>query len=228
VCSQVGWHSSRNRQALSHSGCRIVRLIAGVIRARSRPTSDGRKPKRRSSAKLPLARPGSTKLERWNPKQFDYYTVLCNSVAVRALTCTDPIASVTGKPAIQTRPLLGSDQASEVVTLFKVLANESRLRILHALTRTNELCVSDIAETVGMSAQAVSNQLRRLVDRRVVATRRNGNYIVYRLIDPCVPGLLGLGWCLAEETGRLVSSTTAAPTSKAKVPRTAGGRRRKR
>lgn len=145
-----------------------------------------------------------------------------------APTCNDPVASLTGKPAVRDRPLLGSDQASEVVSLFKVLANESRLRILHALTRTNELCVGDIAETVGMSTQAVSNQLRRMVDRRVVATRREGNYIVYRLIDPCVPGLLGLGWCLAEETGRLGSSTTAAPTSKQKVRRAAGIRRRKR
>jgi DNA-binding transcriptional ArsR family regulator len=112
--------------------------------------------------------------------------------------------------------------------LFKVLANESRLRILHALTRTDELCVGDIADPVGMSTQAISNQLRRLVDRRVVATRRDGNYIVYRLIDPCVPGLLGLGWCLAEETGRLGDSTAAASTSKGKVRRAAGVRRRKR
>jgi ArsR family transcriptional regulator, lead/cadmium/zinc/bismuth-responsive transcriptional repressor len=145
-----------------------------------------------------------------------------------APTCTDPLASVTGKPAIQTRPLLDSDQASEVVALFKVLANESRLRILHALTRTDELCVSDIAEAVGMTTQAVSNQLRRLVDRRVVATRRDGNYIVYRLIDPCVPGLLGLGWCLAEETGRLISSRAASPASKGKARRTGGGRRHRR
>jgi DNA-binding transcriptional ArsR family regulator len=145
-----------------------------------------------------------------------------------APTCSDPLASLTGKPPIQARALLEPDQASEVVALFKVLANESRLRILHALTRTNELCVGHIAETVGMSAQAVSNQLRRLVDRRVVATRRDGNYIVYRLIDPCVPGLLGLGWCLAEETGRLGKSTTTAQIPKRNVRRAAGGRRRKR
>jgi ArsR family transcriptional regulator, lead/cadmium/zinc/bismuth-responsive transcriptional repressor len=143
-------------------------------------------------------------------------------------TCTDPVASLTGKPSIQARPLLEPDQASEVVALFKVLANESRLRILHALTRTAELCVGDIAETVGMSTQAVSNQLRRLVDRRVVATRRDGTYIVYRLIDPCVPGLLGLGWCLAEETGRLGDSTATVSTSKGKVRQAGGVRRRKR
>jgi DNA-binding transcriptional ArsR family regulator len=114
------------------------------------------------------------------------------------------------------------------VTIIKVLANESRLRILHALTRTDELCVGDIAETVGMSTQAVSNQLRRLIDRRIVATRRDGNYIMYRLIDPCVPGLLGLSWCLAEETGRLVGSAIAAPISRAKGRGAAGVRRRKR
>lgn len=141
-----------------------------------------------------------------------------------APTGCDPIASVTGKPAVQARPLLGPDQASEMVSLFKVLANESRLRILHALTRTDELCVGEIAHTVGMRVQAVSNQLRRLVDRRVVATRRDGNRIAYRLIDPCVPGLLGLGWCLAEETGRLASSKVAPSASK----RSAGSRKRRR
>jgi ArsR family transcriptional regulator, lead/cadmium/zinc/bismuth-responsive transcriptional repressor len=162
-------------------------------------------------------------------KHLRYYIVWCNSVTMRVSpTSSDPVASLTGKPAVQARPLLGLDQASEIVTIIKVLANESRLRILHALTRTDELCVSDIAETVGMSTQAVSNQLRRLIDRRIVATRRDGNYIVYRLIDPCVPGLLGLGWCLAEEMGRLVGSATAAPTSRAKGRGAPGVRRRKR
>jgi ArsR family transcriptional regulator, lead/cadmium/zinc/bismuth-responsive transcriptional repressor len=203
----------------------IVRRDTAIIRARSRCR------RRRSTtrpASLSLGRWVRTQLEREAPKHLTYYIVWCNSVIVRIPPTCDPIASLTGKPAVQARPLLGSDQASEIVTIIKVLANESRVRILHALTRTDELCVSDIAETVGMSTQAVSNQLRRLIDRRIVATRRDGNYIVYRLIDPCVPGLLGLGWCLAEETGRLVGSATAAPTSRAKGRGAAGVRRRKR
>jgi len=139
-------------------------------------------------------------------------------------SCADPVASLTGKPSIEERPLLAGGQASAVVALFKVLANESRLRILHALTRSGELCVGDIAESVGMRTQAVSNQLRRLVDQRIVATRRDGNYIRYRLIDPCVPGLLGLGWCLAEETGRL----GPVATPRARVQPSTLSRRRKR
>ena len=139
-------------------------------------------------------------------------------------SCADPVASLTGKPPIEARPLLAAEQASAVVALFKVLANESRLRILHALTRSGELCVGDIGESVGMRTQAVSNQLRRLVDQRIVATRRDGNYVLYRLIDPCVPGLLGLGWCLAEETGRL----SPVVTSKAKAQPSRPRRRRQR
>jgi DNA-binding transcriptional ArsR family regulator len=152
------------------------------------------------------------------------------------MTCSDPIANVTGKPPIHERPLLTPDQATEVVALFQALANDSRLRMLHALSRAEELCVTDLAVAVGMTPQAISNQLRRLIDRRIVATRRKGNYIYYRIIDPCVPGLLSLGLCLAEETGRLPELTQATPPSRGKsrvaakrhAPRAGrGGRSRK-
>jgi ArsR family transcriptional regulator, lead/cadmium/zinc/bismuth-responsive transcriptional repressor len=126
-------------------------------------------------------------------------------------TCSDPIAGFAGKPPIHERPLLTPDQATEVITLFQVLANDSRLRLLHALVRAGELCVTDLAAAVEMTPQAISNQLRRLIDRRIVATRREGNHIHYRIIDPCVPGLLSLGLCLAEETGRLPGLTQASP-----------------
>lgn len=133
-------------------------------------------------------------------------------------TCSDPITSVTGKPPIHDRPLLTPDQATEVVALFRVLANDSRLRLLHALARAGELCVTDLAAAVEMTPQAVSNQLRRLVDRRTVATRRDGNHIHYRIIDPCVPGLLSLGLCLAEETGRLPDLTQMSPPPRGNSP----------
>jgi DNA-binding transcriptional ArsR family regulator len=117
--------------------------------------------------------------------------------------CSDPLAGVTGKPPIQERSLLTPGQATEIVSLFQVLANDSRLRMLHALTQADETSVGDLAAAVSMTPQAVSNQLRRLVDRRIVAARRDGNRILYRIVDPCVPGLLELGLCLAEETGRV-------------------------
>jgi ArsR family transcriptional regulator, lead/cadmium/zinc/bismuth-responsive transcriptional repressor len=104
------------------------------------------------------------------------------------------------------RPLLAPEHAAELRNLFKVLANDSRLRLLHALQREGELCVGELAERVGMSPQAVSNQLGRLADRRIVAARRAGNFIYYRIVDPCVPGLLDLGICLLEETGHATAA----------------------
>lgn len=139
----------------------------------------------------------------------------------RKLTCSDPIASLTGKPPIHERPLITVDQATEIVALFQVLGNDSRLRMLHALTRAGEVCVGDLAAAVDMTAQAVSNQLRRLVDRRIVAARRDGNRILYRIIDPCVPGLLELGLCLAEETGRVPVHTESKPSLHAQSSTTA-------
>ena len=104
-------------------------------------------------------------------------------------------------PALPERDLLTQPQAGELASVFKLLANDSRLRMLHALHRAGELRVSDLAAEVGMTPQAVSNQLQRLVDRRVVTARRDGLNVHYRIVDPCVPALLDLAWCTVETSG---------------------------
>ena len=96
------------------------------------------------------------------------------------------------------RPLLTAKQAAELMRLFKTFANDTRLRLLHALVREAEMCVTGLAKAVGMKPQAVSNQLQRLVDRGIVASRRNGNNVYYRVVDPCVQVLLERGVCLIE------------------------------
>jgi len=101
----------------------------------------------------------------------------------------------------QRRRSMSAERWSDLERLFKVLANETRLRMLNELETAGELCVSDLADAIDMAPQAVSNQLQRLVDRRIVAVRRDGNFSYYRIIDPCVPGLLDLGACLINETG---------------------------
>ena len=103
------------------------------------------------------------------------------------------------RPPLRERPLLPGPTAAELESLFKVLANGTRLRMLHAIVRCEELCVTDLAEELHMKPQAVSNQLQRLADRGMVATRRNGNNVFYRIVDPCVIGLLDQGLCLMED-----------------------------
>src|SRR5215471_16139032 len=94
------------------------------------------------------------------------------------------------KPALKDRPLLSPVQAGGLTAVFKVLANDTRLRLLHALVRADELCVTDLAASLGMKPQAVSNQLQRLSDLGILVCRREGKSILYRLVDPCVMTLL--------------------------------------
>jgi DNA-binding transcriptional ArsR family regulator len=105
------------------------------------------------------------------------------------------------QPGLKARPLLSPIQAGGLAAVFKVLANDTRLRLLHALVRADELCVTDLAASVGMKPQAVSNQLQRLSDLGILAARRDGNNVYYRVVDLCVSGLLDQALCLMAEAG---------------------------
>lgn len=100
---------------------------------------------------------------------------------------------------LKDRPLLSPIQAGGLASIFKVLSNDTRLRLLHALIAAQELCVTELAASIGMKPQAVSNQLQRLSDLGIIAARRDGNNIHYRVIDRCVSGLLEQAWCLMDE-----------------------------
>lgn len=114
-----------------------------------------------------------------------------------------PGARAACAPPLARRPQLDAGGADDLAALFDVLAHGPRLRLLHALVRAGELRLTDLAEEVEMSPQAASNQLRRLVDRGIVANRRDGASALYRIADPCVVDLLDRGLCLRDDaTGR--------------------------
>ena len=129
------------------------------------------------------------------------------------------LGEITGKRPLSERPLFSGSESGELADLFRILANDTRLRLLHALERGGEVSVGELAAALSMTPQAVSNQLQRLADRRIVAARRERTRIYYRIIDPCVAGLLELGICLAEETASI-----GAPNSKARPPAAMRGR----
>jgi len=110
-------------------------------------------------------------------------------------SCCDP------RPALKDRPLLGFVDAVKVMALFKILANDTRIRLLHHLVRSGEASVTDLARALGMKPQAVSNQLVRLSDTGMVTSRRDGNNVFYRVVNGCVAPLLDLALCLMEDEG---------------------------
>lgn len=70
----------------------------------------------------------------------------------------------------------------ELSEFFKVFGDITRLRIIHALTRSS-LCVQEIADLLGMNQSAISHQLRILKQARLVKYHRTGRSIRYSLDD---------------------------------------------
>lgn len=110
--------------------------------------------------------------------------------------CCPPDDPCAARPPLGDRPLLSFVEAVKVMALFKVLASDTRIRVLHHLVRSGEATVTDIARTLGMKPQAVSNQLLRLSDTGMVRSRRDGNNVHYRVVNGCVAPLLDLALCL--------------------------------
>ncbi|MGD9817627.1 MAG: ArsR/SmtB family transcription factor [Desulfomonilaceae bacterium] len=105
-----------------------------------------------------------------------------------------------GNPRLQDRDLISIQLAQKIRSLFKLLSNVTRLRILHALSISSELKVGELSQIVGMKPQAVSNQLQKLLDSGVLFHRRDGSNVYYSIADQCLIGLLEQGLCLIEES----------------------------
>jgi ArsR family transcriptional regulator len=65
--------------------------------------------------------------------------------------------------------------------LFKLLADETRLRILYFLTQRAELHVRALCELLGESQPAVSHHLALLRDAGLIDRRRQGKHNFYAL-----------------------------------------------
>lgn len=80
------------------------------------------------------------------------------------------------------RSSLDEDQAIELAEIFRVLGDPNRLRIA-VICLGEPLCVTDIAERVGLSAALVSHHLRLLKAARFVKAKRRGKQVFYGTLD---------------------------------------------
>ena len=81
----------------------------------------------------------------------------------------------------------------ELENLFKALADDTRLRIL-ALLGDNEVCVCHIHDSLGLPQPTVSRHLAYLRRSGLVAARRDGVWMHYRVstsLNPVIQGVVG-------------------------------------
>lgn len=88
----------------------------------------------------------------------------------------------------------------ELADVFGLLGDPGRLRILTALAEGGEMCVCDVAASVGMTESAASHALRLLRAHRIVEPRRAGKMAFYRLADAHVRMLIDVAVSHAQHT----------------------------
>ena len=79
--------------------------------------------------------------------------------------------------------LLGLQDTERLARLLGLLADPVRVRVLFALVSVDELCVGDLALALGVTMDQSSYALKMLRSAGLVATRRDGRVIHYRLAD---------------------------------------------
>jgi ArsR family transcriptional regulator len=84
------------------------------------------------------------------------------------------------KADVPTLPIADRTLAG-LTQVFKLLADESRLRILLTLAREGEMHVSALCQMLGQSQPAVSHHLTLLRMAGLVGFRRDGKFNFYRL-----------------------------------------------
>ena len=92
----------------------------------------------------------------------------------------------TVRPAIA-HPL--SDELVESIAgRFHALADPTRIRLLDHLC-SGEATVTQLTRITGTTQQNVSKHLVTLLQARIVARRKDGNFAYYRIADPTVLAL---------------------------------------
>jgi DNA-binding transcriptional ArsR family regulator len=79
--------------------------------------------------------------------------------------------------------------AEHVAEVLKAIAHPIRVQIIELL-QAEEMCVGDIAETLGGKQAITSQQLNMMKDKGVLGCRRDGTKVYYRIENKNVIKLL--------------------------------------
>ncbi len=93
-------------------------------------------------------------------------------------------------PAYSEASIASTEAISAVVHLGKLLADETRVRILTMLAEHEELCVRDLWESLSQTQPGVSHHLALLREGGLVESHQVGRNIFYRIRDDGVARLM--------------------------------------
>jgi len=93
-------------------------------------------------------------------------------------------------PSVDVQEL--EEKAADIATLLKAMGNERRLLILCELVAHGEMSVGAMVKRIGLGQSALSQHLAKMREEGIVATRREGQTIWYRIAEPRVEELMAI------------------------------------
>jgi len=80
----------------------------------------------------------------------------------------------------------------DVIHIFKVLADETRLKIVYILSKNDNLCVCDVAHLSNCSTATASHHLRTLKNKGLAKSVKKGKQVLYSIDDEHVRQLIDI------------------------------------
>ena len=94
-------------------------------------------------------------------------------------TATKKKADDSNGTVLETMPQVSEQAVRDLAQVFKLLSDETRLRILLYLAQNSELHVTDLCTRLGQSQPAVSHHLALLRVSGLIESRREGKHNFY-------------------------------------------------
>ena len=82
------------------------------------------------------------------------------------------------------------EHLARAADVIKLLGHPERLKIVEVLEESRETTVTAIQETLDLPQAIASQHLAKLRGAGVVAARRDGNHVYYRIVEPKVHHIL--------------------------------------
>ena len=99
-------------------------------------------------------------------------TKVARELALAAVECCTPVAE----------PNITGEQAATLASVFKALADQSRVQIVNLLANASDpVCVCDFVPQLGLSQGTVSFHLKKLLDVGLLEREQRGTWAYYSL-----------------------------------------------
>jgi ArsR family transcriptional regulator, arsenate/arsenite/antimonite-responsive transcriptional repressor len=118
-----------------------------------------------------------------NASTFVYTSTEIDLTTLPVITCCAPLATAS----------LSDDEAEATATLFRALADPTRIKIVNLLARSDEpVCVCELVPAVELSQPTVSHHLKKLTEAGLLEREQRSKWAFYSLSGEAVERLASL------------------------------------